>query len=82
VLDQAVLDLAANRDLVETTSHEYIVGYLCKALAAGMENEAKSAVPRLEALSRVRAAVQRANPQKRDLVRELIEERRTESHSE
>ena len=37
VIDRAVLELAENRDLVETTAHEYIVGYLCKALAGGME---------------------------------------------
>ena len=33
-LDKAVEDLVRNKDIVETTRREYIVGYLCKALSA------------------------------------------------
>jgi hypothetical protein len=33
VIDRALVDLARNQDIVETTAHNYIVGYLCKALA-------------------------------------------------
>lgn len=82
VLDRAVLELAENRDLVETTAHEYIVGYLCKALVKVPETSATASEYRRLALSRVREAVKRANPDQRDLVRELIEERRTEAQSE
>jgi hypothetical protein len=32
-LDRAIGELVENRDLTETTSRKYIVGYLCKALA-------------------------------------------------
>jgi hypothetical protein len=43
VIDRAVLELAENRDLVETTAHEYIVGYLCKALAEGTVSDIERA---------------------------------------
>jgi hypothetical protein len=32
LLEQAIADLAANRDLQETTDRAYIVGYLCQVL--------------------------------------------------
>ena len=88
VIDRAVLELAENRDLVETTAHEYIVGYLCKALADRMGGEIGAVADfersehRRQALDRVRKAVKQANPKKRDLVRELIEERRAEAQGE
>jgi hypothetical protein len=31
-VDRAVTDLLQNRDLVETTAHSYVVGYICKKL--------------------------------------------------
>jgi hypothetical protein len=33
-LDKAVNELVKNKDIVETTRREYIVGYLCEALSA------------------------------------------------
>jgi len=32
VLNKGILDLVKNKDLVETTGREYVVGYLCKVL--------------------------------------------------
>jgi hypothetical protein len=32
-LDKAVRELVKNKDIIETTRREYIVGYLCKALS-------------------------------------------------
>jgi hypothetical protein len=40
VIDRALVDLVRNQDIVERTAHEYIVGYLCRALA---ENAAGAA---------------------------------------
>jgi hypothetical protein len=85
-----VCELAENRDLVETTAHEYIVGYLCKALEANPTSHVEAAnrskvhnrTTRGEALRRVREAVRKANPLNRDLVQELIEERRLEAQGE
>jgi hypothetical protein len=82
VLDRAVSELVENRDLVETTAHTYVVGYLCKALATTGRGNSDSGTERRQALNRLREAVRRANPNQRDLVRELIEERRTEARSE
>ena len=31
-VDQAITDLLKNRDLTETTSHLYVVGYICRKL--------------------------------------------------
>jgi hypothetical protein len=79
-IDKALRDLALNRDLVETTKHEYIVGYLCKALAFP-ETVVASPSPedRRKALHAIREAVKGANPSNRDLVEELIQERRLEA---
>jgi len=88
VIDRAVLELAENQDLVETTAHEYIVGYLCKALAEGTASDIEPASAtnevgsRHKALHRLRKTVRQANPAGRDLVRELIEERLAEAQSE
>lgn len=88
VIDRAVLELAENRDLVETTAHEYIVGYLCKALAergAGVEMNmlpTSLEASRGEALRKLREAVKAANPGHRDLVSELIAERTAEAQHE
>ena len=82
IIDRAIAELATNRDLVETTAHDYIVGYLCKALASSKVEAAHSAVDqeaRRAALHRLRTAVQQANPEGRDLVAELIAERRAEA---
>jgi hypothetical protein len=78
-IDRAMQQLAANRDLVETTAHEYIVGYLCKALKEPATAEPATPQGRQEALQRIRAAVKKANPAGRDLVAELIAERRLEA---
>jgi len=78
-LDRAVRELAENRDLVETTAHEYVVGYLCQALARASSQQRTQAGPRVEALQRIRAAVKEANPAGRDILAELLEERRVEA---
>jgi hypothetical protein len=86
VIDRALQELARNRDLVETTAHEYIVGYLCKALAdtqmPGLDDttdlRSRSKKVRSEALRSLRQAIKKANPEGRDLVQELIAERRLE----
>ena len=39
-LDRAIDDLVKNRDIVETTRHVYIVGYLCKAVASSYGKQA------------------------------------------
>ena len=31
-VDQAITELIQNRDLVETTAHPYVVGYICKKI--------------------------------------------------
>ena len=89
VIDRAVLELAQNRDLVETTAHEYIVGSLCKALADRWrpENESSDLQPvtrrvRSDVLSKLREAVKAAKPTDRDLVEELIAERTAEGQHE
>jgi hypothetical protein len=79
-LDRAVRELAENRHLVETTAHEYVVGYLCQALATTGPQQTPQAVSRIESLHRVRDAVKESNPGRRDLVAELLEERRVEAN--
>jgi hypothetical protein len=32
-VDAAIRDLVSNNDLIETTRHAYIVGYICKRLS-------------------------------------------------
>ena len=80
-IDRAVRELAANQDLVETTKHEYIVGFLCKALAdpAYSGSEAGTSDSRRVALHSIREAVRKANTSNRDLVEELIQERKLEA---
>jgi hypothetical protein len=41
VLDRAIGDLVENHDLSEATAHEYVVGYLCKALATAEDEGAR-----------------------------------------
>lgn len=85
VIDRALIELAENRDLVETTAHEYIVGYLCKALAEPARLAPQQIVQplspegRRNALTNIRAAVRKANTTNRDLAEELIAERRLEA---
>ncbi len=89
VIDRAIHELAQNCDLVETTAHEYIVGYLCKALAeTGTHQPLVTTTPeglavarerRRAALSELSGAIRIANPAQRDLVAELIAERRLEA---
>jgi hypothetical protein len=38
LIDQAIGELVANRDLIEQTQHAYIVGYLCKTLSTDALN--------------------------------------------
>ena len=38
MVDSAINDLIKNGDVIEQTSHDYVVGYLCKAFAEGAEN--------------------------------------------
>jgi hypothetical protein len=89
-IDRAVCELAESKDLVEATAHDYIVGYLCQALEAtrGAGAERAHATPicepaaRADALRRLRATVKEANPTNRNLVAELLQERRIEAQSE
>ncbi|MEW4212085.1 hypothetical protein Q0O85_26565 [Priestia megaterium] len=40
VIDKGINNLVENKDLEETTSREYIVGYLCKLInEAGIKNK-------------------------------------------
>ncbi len=78
-IDRAVRELAENRDLVETTEHEYVVGYLCQALARTTSDLESPATSELEALKRVRLSVKEANSEGRDLVEELLAERTAEA---
>jgi len=41
VLDEAICDLVENKDLIEQTPREYIVGYLCKKLGEMQTSEAE-----------------------------------------
>lgn len=68
-----------NRSLTESSSHEYVVGYLCEALAKPQERQQPSREEMLEAIRAARKAVQAANPDNRDLVAELLAERREEA---
>lgn len=89
VIDRAIQELAGNRDLVETTSHEYIVGYLCRALertrstlaepALSVAEDSAETARRRAVLRAAREAIRAANPEGRDLVQELIDERRAEA---
>ncbi len=78
-IDKALQELAGNRDLIETTKHEYIVGFLCKSLAESVD-EAPTPEVRRQALRSIRASVRQANPAHRDLVEELIQERQLEAN--
>lgn len=80
-LDRALRSLAENKDLVETTQHEYIVGYLCQALDSPIEN-IPSPEQRMEALKDLREMVRNSDLHGRDLVGELIAERRAEAERE
>jgi hypothetical protein len=98
VLDRAIGDLVENNDLSETTAHEYVVGYLCKALAvaedqdtiegAAMTQPYKGTPPKrsreeLKAIFRAaREEVQAANPASRDILAEFLAERRADAASE
>jgi hypothetical protein len=37
-LNKGILDLVKNKDLVEITRREYVVGYLCKVLTLRRDN--------------------------------------------
>jgi hypothetical protein len=41
VVSKAVTELVSNRDLTETTRHEYIVGYICKSIEDAKKPRAK-----------------------------------------
>jgi len=43
-VEAAINDLVENSDLVESTAHDYIVGYLCQKIVA----ERKSVIEQLE----------------------------------
>ena len=82
VLDRAVSELVKNSDLTESTSHEYVVGYLCKALAEPEVRKATSREELRQIIRAARGAVQAANPTNRDLLAELLAERRDEASRE
>jgi hypothetical protein len=82
VLDRAVSELVKNSDLQETTAHEYVVGYLCKALADPQERTKPSREEVLQAIRAFRADVQAVNATHRDPEAELIAERRAEAARE
>jgi hypothetical protein len=41
-MSEAVAELVKNGDLVETTAHPYVVGYICKRVSEVKEPKAKS----------------------------------------
>lgn len=89
VLDQALTKLVENRELFESARHEYVVGYLCEALATQGPVAGESSVSRQSAEQSSREALQRAQelmrPYRqpgRSLVDELISERHAEAERE
>ena len=82
VLDRALKELIKNQDLQETTAHEYVVGYLCQALAEPEARPKASREEMLQVIRALRADIQAANPTNRDLEAELIAERREEAARE
>lgn len=88
VLDRALAELVENRDLVESTRHEYVVGYLCQALSDAAAEGAPDRVGEDRA-AKSRAELRRAQdllrPYRqagRSLTDELIAERRAEAAHE
>ena len=82
VLDRAVTALVESSDLQETTAHEYVVGYLCQALAEPQKRDEVSREEMRRILRAARADVQAANSTNRDLEAELLAERREEAARE
>ncbi len=87
VVDRAVSELVENHDLHESTRHEYVVGYLCKALASAPQGDA--AAPSEERKRQSREALERVQKLMRpyrqpghSIVDELIAERRAEAARE
>ena len=87
-IDRALLELTKNRDVVETTRHEYVVGYLCKALAEPLQNDLTKRQTVQPTNDEVRAILRAAKEEfqqrhpGRDPLAELIAERRAEAASE
>jgi hypothetical protein len=86
-LDHALKELIENHDLEEKTGREYIVGFLCQALAEKDKPSAKAEDE--QKLSNMRAALRRAqemlreaDPNGASMADELIAERRLEAARE
>jgi hypothetical protein len=86
-LDHALEELIENHDLEERTGREYIVGFLCQALAekekplAEAEDERKLAHMRA-ALKKAQEMLRAADPNGASMADELIAERRLEAARE
>ena len=84
-IDRALLELTKNRDVVETTRHEYVVGYLCKALVEPLQNDLTKRQPTNDEVRAILRAAREEFQQRhpgRDPLAELIAERRAEAASE
>ncbi len=89
VVDRALAELIESHDLYEGTRHEYVVGYLCKALASVIplppSDEPPTEQRKRESLYAMRRAQELMRPYRqpgRSLVDELIAERRAEAACE
>ena len=81
LLDTALRQLTETHAVEEISDHAYLVGYLCNALTQD-EQDRPSLEQRLEALRHLREAVKQAGLSDRDLVGELLQERRAEAARE
>ncbi len=87
-LDHALDELIENHDLEEKTGREYIVGFLCKALASNepvlseAEAEEQKRARMRTALAKAQAMLKAADPNGASMVDELIAERRLEAARE
>ncbi len=92
VLDRALKQLVANRELQESSRHEYLVGFLCKALGEVLgeapertnrsgEDDPLAARRRAsqEDLRRAQEMIAPSPPSARSVVDKLIGERRAEA---
>lgn len=82
VLDRAVSELVENGDMSEGTSHEYVVGYLCQALAGGEKRSKPTREEMRQIIRAAQKAVRDADPTNRDLLAEFLAERREEAARE
>ncbi len=88
VLDRALSELTENSDLEEMTRHEYIVGFLCKALATNEQDVDAPVADDMElayvrsTIAKAQAMMRQADPDGDSMAGELIAERRREAARE